>query len=72
MAYVADPDRFTRAFHALDELAHEAAKLRHALDTSRKLELKSTWFPERRDAERREDFERRSSERRRPGASARA
>jgi hypothetical protein len=72
MAYVADPDRFGRACRALDHLEQEALRLRQALDASRALELKSTWFPERRDGERRGDVERRSGERRRPGAASRA
>jgi hypothetical protein len=71
MAHVADPDRFRRAFQALGSLAQETARLRETLDATLALELKSTWFPERRDNERRVDDERRTGDRRRPGASER-
>ena len=72
MAYVADPARFTRAFQALDTLERESARLRQTLDVSRAIELKSTWFPERRAGdERREGGERRSSDRRSAGPSER-
>jgi hypothetical protein len=72
MPYVTEADRFNRACQALDKLEREAARLRHALDASRELELASTWFPERRDGERRDGVERRSSDRRRAGESQRA